>query len=128
MLPLTKTLPGVYSHFRVGCSILLKTTHPLYGTHITGANVENASYPVTTCAERVAFGTAVAAGLRPGFVRAIAVTTDLDTVCSPCGMCRQFIREFCDPDVPIFMFTRQGDVTVKTLAHVSPQCKERPQV
>jgi cytidine deaminase len=109
----------VYSHFRVGCSILLKTEHPLYGMHILGANVENASYPVTVCAERVAFGTAVASGLRQGFVRAVAVTTDLDTVCSPCGMCRQFIREFCDTDVPIFMFTRQGTFEVKSLGEVS---------
>jgi cytidine deaminase len=50
----TNVIPGPYSHFRVGCSILLSS-----GAIVQGANVENASYPVGTCAERVAMGTAV---------------------------------------------------------------------
>jgi cytidine deaminase len=100
---------GPYSHFRVGCSILLAN-----GTIVVGANVENASYPVGTCAERVALGTAVVQvgppepflcctailtdrqGAKKGDIRAIAVATDISPPASPCGMCRQFIREFCE--------------------------------
>ncbi|KAF4975504.1 hypothetical protein FZEAL_7716 [Fusarium zealandicum] len=71
-----------YSRFRVGATLLLSD-----GQYISGANVENASYPVGTCAERVALGTAVTGGHR-GF-RAIAVATDIAPPASPCGMCRQ---------------------------------------
>lgn len=70
-----------------------------------GANVENASYPVGTCAERTALGTAILQGHRMGSFKAIGVATDMDDFCSPCGMCRQFIREFCDSDVS----ARKGD-------------------
>ncbi|THC88248.1 hypothetical protein EYZ11_012303 [Aspergillus tanneri] len=71
-----------YSKFRVGACILTQS-----GEYISGANVENASYPVGTCAERVAFGTAVVAGHRN--FKAIAVATDVKPGASPCGMCRQ---------------------------------------
>ncbi|KAK1148413.1 hypothetical protein N8T08_009416 [Aspergillus melleus] len=71
-----------YSQFRVGACILTQS-----GEYISGANVENAAYPVGTCAERVAFGTAVVAGHRA--FKAIAVATDTKTAASPCGMCRQ---------------------------------------
>ncbi|KKK12810.1 cytidine deaminase, partial [Aspergillus rambellii] len=71
-----------YSNFRVGACILTQS-----GEFITGANVENASYPVGTCAERVAFGTAVVAGHK--YFKAIAVATDIKPAASPCGMCRQ---------------------------------------
>ncbi|KKK14610.1 cytidine deaminase [Aspergillus ochraceoroseus] len=68
-----------YSNFRVGACILTQS-----GEFITGANVENASYPVGTCAERVAFGTAVVAGHK--HFKAIAVATDIKPAASPCGM------------------------------------------
>jgi cytidine deaminase len=71
-----------YSQFRVGASILTEDSQ-----YINGANVENASYPVGTCAERVAFGKAVTDGHRK--FRAIAVATDISPPASPCGMCRQ---------------------------------------
>ena len=65
------------------------------GTIVQGANVENASYPVTICAERVALGTAVAThGMKRGQLKAVAVSTDLNEECSPCGMCRQALNEF----------------------------------
>lgn len=73
-----------YSKFRVGCTILTKD-----GQYIDGANVENAAYPVGTCAERVAFGKAVTEGhLKAGF-KAVAVATDISPPASPCGMCMQ---------------------------------------
>lgn len=71
-----------YSQFRVGATIL---THE--GAYIDGANVENASYPVGTCAERVAFGKAVTEGHKK--FKAVAVATDITPPASPCGMCRQ---------------------------------------
>lgn len=63
---------------------------------VRGANVENAAYPVGTCAERTALGTAVVEGARRGDIRALAVATDISPPASPCGMCRQYIREFCE--------------------------------
>lgn len=71
-----------YSQFRVG-AVLLGAD----GSYTTGANVENASYPVGTCAERVAFGRAATSGVRS--FRAVAVATDISPPASPCGMCRQ---------------------------------------
>ncbi len=72
-----------YSNFRVGAVLL---THP-GGRFVQGANIENASYPVGMCAERVAFGRAIMEGHRD--FRAVAIATDTSTPCSPCGMCRQ---------------------------------------
>ena len=73
-----------YSHFPVGAAVLAESGK-IYG----GANVENASYGATVCAERSAIFAAVNAGERK--LKAIAVTE------TPCGMCRQVMREFCDP-------------------------------
>ena len=76
----------------------------------TGVNVENASYPVGVCAERCAFGTAVAAGY-PRII-AIAVSTDINPPASPCGMCRQFMREFViGEDVCVAMMGRKAEET-----------------
>ena len=92
-----------YSSFRVGCALLLPT-----GAVVAGANVENASYPVSTCAERVALCTAVVQGHRA--VSAVAVATDISPAASPCGMCRQALREFCALDVPVVMVDRKSVV------------------
>ncbi|KAK3695081.1 cytidine deaminase-like protein [Podospora appendiculata] len=102
-----------YSRFRVGAVLLTRA-----GAYISGANVENASYPVTTCAERVAFGTAVTAGHR-GF-KAVAVATDVAPPASPCGMCRQCIREFCALDTPVLMFDKDGMYAVMRLETLLP--------
>lgn len=102
-----------YSNFRVGATLLCET-----GEFIDGANVENAAYPVGTCAERVALGKAVTGGHTK--FRAIAVATDVTPPAPPCGMCRQFIREFCQPDTPIFMFDKNGLFIIKTLNELLP--------
>jgi cytidine deaminase len=72
-----------YSTFNVGAAVLTRD-----GRIITGVNVENASYPLGMCAERCALARAVAEGIRPGEVEAVAVTA------SPCGGCRQWMLEF----------------------------------
>jgi homotetrameric cytidine deaminase len=73
-----------YSQFRVGATILTND-----GQFIDGANVENAAYPVGTCAERVAFGKAITEGHKK--FKAVAVATDISPPASPCGMCRQLL-------------------------------------
>jgi len=102
-----------YSQFRVGATILTDDDK-----YIDGANVENAAYPVGTCAERVAFGKAVTEGHKK--FKAIAVSTDISPPASPCGMCRQFIREFCELQTPIFMFDKDGNFVVMRLEQLLP--------
>ncbi|KAK0729057.1 cytidine deaminase-like protein [Apiosordaria backusii] len=115
-----------YSHFRVGCALL---THS--GDIIVGANVENASYPVTTCAERTALCKAVTTvfdndvkwggeGEQQLRFKAVAVATDISPPASPCGMCRQAIREFCDVEVPILMFDGGEGYSVLRLKDLLP--------
>ena len=82
-----------YSRYLVGAAV--RTSE---GRVFTGANVENASYPVAICAERVAGGAASAAGSRD--LDAVAVVTSSPRPSSPCGMCRQFLFEF-NPDMTI---------------------------
>lgn len=79
-----------YSKFTVGAAVLVSD-----GTVVTGANVENASYGLTICAERVAATAAVAAGARELIAVAIATAGGA----SPCGACRQVLAEFGDPVV-----------------------------
>ena len=80
-----------YSHFPVGAALLTAD-----GTVVSGCNVENASYPLSMCAERVTIGTATAAGHR--HFQAIAVSAPRVPIVTPCGGCRQVINEFRMPD------------------------------
>lgn len=84
-----------YSHFHVAAALLCKD-----GTVYTGINIENAAYTPTVCAERSAFFRAINEGKRE--FEAIAICGGKDGVitdyCAPCGVCRQVMREFCDPD------------------------------
>jgi cytidine deaminase len=76
-----------YSNFRVGAALLASD-----GRIFTGCNIENISYGLTNCAERVAIGTAVAAGMRD-FEKVVVVADTLEPI-SPCGACRQVLAEF----------------------------------
>jgi cytidine deaminase len=87
-----------YSKFRVGAALLTGE-----GEIFTGINVENASYGLTNCAERSAIFTAVRqTQAQRLLIRAIAVVTGDDALCSPCGACRQVIFEFGENAVVIF--------------------------
>jgi len=76
-----------YSNFRVGAAVLTSD-----GRIFSGCNVENASYGLTICAERVAVCSAVA----QGFTNFIAICISLNGTPVPCGACRQFLAEFCE--------------------------------
>ncbi|MCJ1288488.1 hypothetical protein MMC34_000016 [Xylographa carneopallida] len=102
-----------YSNFRVGAALLTPS-----GEYITGVNVENASYPVGVCAERCAVSKAVSDGEK--VFTAVAVATDISPPASPCGSCRQSLREFCGLEVPVFMYDVKGDYVVMTLGELLP--------
>lgn len=65
-------------------------------------------------------GTAVHLGHRIGSFKAVAVSTDIDDFCSPCGMCRQYLREFLGLETPIFMFNKEGKFIVRTMGELLP--------
>lgn len=102
-----------YSQFKVGAALLCED-----GTVFTGCNVENLSFGLTMCAERVAIGTAVAAGKR-GF-QGIAIAADTDEVISPCGACRQVLAEF-NPSLKILSANLSGIVQEFSLAELLPR-------
>jgi cytidine deaminase len=89
-----------YSNFRVGAAVRASS-----GRIFAGCNIENASYGLTLCAERVAIFKALSEGERN--FEAIAVVTDADILTPPCGACRQIIWEFCG-DVPVLLANLQG--------------------
>jgi cytidine deaminase len=91
-----------YSGFRVGCALLTAD-----GQVFLGANVENAAYSPTICAERVALPAAVVAGARE--FAALAVVCDGDGPCTPCGVCRQVLYEFA-PDLLVIAAGETGPV------------------
>ena len=84
-----------YSGFRVGAALLTES-----GEIYTGCNIENAAYTPTNCAERTAFFKAVSEGVRE--FQAICIVGGKDGVlteyAAPCGVCRQVMMEFCDPE------------------------------
>ena len=91
-----------YSNFRVGAALLGKS-----GKIYKGCNVENAEYSPTNCAERTALFKAVSEGERE-FVSIAIVGGMYETIndfCAPCGVCRQVLAEFCDPDFRVVLGT-----------------------
>lgn len=106
-----------YSHFHVGAALLLDGPE----AHIvTGCNVENASYRLTTCAEQTAITRAVAT-FGPGIrLRAILVLNPANQPCQPCGACRQTIAEFSSPDTPVYFPDSAGKLTHLTVSQLLP--------
>jgi cytidine deaminase len=104
---------AAYSNFRVGAG-LRATSGRIFG----GCNVENATFGLTICAERVAIFKAISEGER-GF-DAIAIVADTDTLTPPCGACRQLIWEFCS-NVPVIMANLKGKIEVVPMTELFPK-------
>lgn len=107
-----------YSGFKVGAALLTKE-----GKFYTGCNIENAAYTPTNCAERTAFFKAVSEGERA--FRAICVVGGKDGIlteyAAPCGVCRQVMMEFCDPDAfQIILATSRERYRIFTLKEILP--------
>jgi len=102
-----------YSHFKVGAAI-----EDNEGRIHTGCNVENATYGLTICAERVAVVKAVSEGVK-GF-RRIAVVADTDKLTPPCGACRQILWEFCG-DAELVLANLQGLTETMRLSEIFPR-------
>jgi cytidine deaminase len=90
-----------YSRFKVGAAVWCGD-----GSIAVGCNVENRALPLSICAERTAMASAVAGG--NGAPRAVVVVTDADPPATPCGMCREFLREFA-ADLPILAVNLAGN-------------------
>ena len=108
-----------YSRFKVGAAVLAES-----GRIYEGANVENASYPAGMCAERNAIGAAVCGGERRLVALAVCGGPEGEPAgyCPPCGICRQAMREFCDPaDFRVIEARAPGDYRVHTLDALLPE-------
>lgn len=107
-----------YSHFHVGAALLSAD-----GRIFTGCNIENASFTPTICAERTAFFKAVSEGVRD--FKAICIVGGREGVvtdyCPPCGVCRQVMMEFCDPETfEIKLAKSTTDYKVYKLKEIMP--------
>ena len=115
-----------YSGVHVGAAVQDST-----GKQFLGANIENASYGLTCCAERVALFSALMDGVHPYSggqggdlanrqVKAIAVASNRFTPTTPCGACRQVLLELCAPETPVLMRGADGGVIETTVAALLP--------
>lgn len=103
-----------YSGYKVGAAIRTKD-----GKYFGGCNVENSSYGGTVCAERVAIQSAIAACGKIEIAE-ILVITDANPPWPPCGLCRQVIAEFAEPEVVVHASTLEGDLVSQTLGQIFP--------
>ncbi len=105
-----------YSSFPVGAALLTKS-----GLVYTGSNIENLSYGLTVCAERIAVFAAICGGHRQ-FAK-LAIVADSRVPVSPCGACRQVLAEFA-PELFIVCANLEGEIFRATLAELLPRAKE----
>ena len=108
-----KNAHAPYSKFRVGAAL-----EDASGRVHTGCNIENATYGLTLCAERVAVFKAVSEGARE--FRRIAVAADTETLTPPCGACRQILWEFCG-DIEIVLVNLHGKSETLRLKELFPR-------
>ena len=102
-----------YSKFKVGAAFLTENNKI-----VVGCNVENAAYPQSQCAEASAIGNLVSLGFST--IKEIVVIGSGNMLCSPCGGCRQRIREFASLNTPIHMCNIDGHIKTLTLAELLP--------
>ena len=103
-----------YSQFPVGAAVMTES-----GAIFTGANIENASYPLTCCAERTAVYAAINAGHK--VITAVAVTAPKVVTVTPCGGCRQVLNEFKPADGDMTVILDGLDLTILTLGDLLPR-------
>ncbi len=105
-----------YSNCKVGAALLAKS-----GKVYIGCNIENASFSPTICAERTAFAAAIAAGEREFLGIAVCGGKNgiVDEAFYPCGVCRQFMREFCRDDFPVYVLKKDIIISL-TLGELLP--------
>lgn len=109
-----------YSHYQVGAALLAAD-----GRIVTGCNIENAAYGPSNCAERTAFFKAVSDGLREFSAIAIVGSPEgeeLTQYAYPCGVCRQVMMEFCEPEsFQVIVAKSEADYRVMTLSELLPE-------
>ena len=103
-----------YSKFKVGAALLTENN-----TIIVGCNVENAAYPQTQCAEATAIGNMISQGENK--IVEVVVIGSGKLLCSPCGGCRQRLREFANLSIPIHMCNIKGHQKTLTLEQLLPE-------
>lgn len=104
-----------YSKFRVGAALETST-----GEIYTGCNVENATYGLTLCAERLAIFKAISEGVRPGSFTHIVIAADTPALTPPCGACRQILSEFA-PAATITLVNLAGLSKSYSIAELLPE-------
>ena len=102
-----------YSKFKVGAAILTEDN-----SVVVGCNVENAAYPQSQCAEATAIGNLISQGFSK--IKEVVVIGSGNLLCSPCGGCRQRLREFASIDVHIHMCNSEGHLKTSTLKELLP--------
>ena len=109
-----------YSHYQVGAALLATD-----GQVFSGCNIENAAYTPTNCAERTAFFKAVSVGVRDFTAIAIVGSPEGDEITQysyPCGVCRQVMMEFCNPEVFQVIVARSlEEYEIRTLKDILPE-------
>ena len=102
-----------YSKFPLGAAVLTED-----GSIYSGANIENASYSLTNCAERSAIFNAVSQGERK--IEALLIVSSTEDPVTPCGACRQVIEEFADGEIDVIMMTEDGKELSMTSTELLP--------
>lgn len=103
-----------YSNYRVGACVVTKDGRKFYG-----ANIENASYSLTNCAERSAIFNAYSQGVRKTDIEAIAIVSESKKLAAPCGACRQVLCELLESETPIVLSNRL-EMKICTISELLP--------
>lgn len=104
-----------YSHFAVGAALECAD-----GSVFCGANIENASFPLSMCAERNAIYHALMRGKKKEDFVSLAIVADTDEPCSPCGACRQVLWELFPLDAPIYLGNLKNEIKHVTAKELLP--------
>ena len=118
-----EVLPKAYapcSNFKVACAVRTAS-----GECFTASNVENASFPLSSCAEKNAIIHAVCAGHQQ--ITEAVLLVNQPTICPPCGACRQCFKEFSKPNLNIHLCTTEGQHQAMTLQQLLPHSFDLPQ-